>query len=277
MRYRINAGDTLTKIARAHDLTLAALLDANPQYKANPDRIRIGDELEIPERQPSPTRTVETHTASTLGALSAKYETGGRGPGTVSTGAGDAGGVSYGSSQMTSRNGGTVARFIAQPDFPWREALQNLTPGSSAFTAAWKEIAATQAAEFQAAQHFYIKKTHFDPLVELIKSEESLDVTTSSHALQDVVWSTAVQHGPNTPVVRRALGTLRSSGALDLAAPDFDRKLIKAIYAERGRKDTQGSLVYFARNSMAVQQGVAKRFIDEERDALQMLEHETPQ
>ena len=41
-----------------------------------------------------------------LGSLSSKYETGGRGPGTVSSGVGDAGGVSYGSYQMTSKPAG---------------------------------------------------------------------------------------------------------------------------------------------------------------------------
>jgi hypothetical protein len=44
---------------------------------------------------------------------------------------------------------------------------------------------------------------------------------------------------------------------LNLADPEFDKKLIKAIYAERGRKDAQGKLVYFSRNSPEVQKGVA--------------------
>lgn len=274
MKYRIKAGDALSRIATAHGLSLAALLDANPQYKTTPDRIRVGEELEIPERQPATAPPVRLPAVRKLGNLSAKYETGNRGPGTVSTGVGDAGGVSYGSYQMTSRNGGTVARFVAQPDFPWRQAFQNLAPGSSAFTAQWKEIAAAHAEAFHDAQHAYMKKTHFDPLVERIKNESSLDITTRSQALQDGIWSTAVQHGPNTPVVHRALTTLQSGGPLDFTATDFDRRLIMAIYADRGRTDANGTLVYFARNSAAVQQGVAQRFVDEERDALQMLTQE---
>ena len=51
-----------------------------------------------------------------------------------------------------------------------------------------------------------------------------------------------------------------------------DRRLIGAIYAERGRRSAAGNLVYFARNSKAVQDGVARRFRDEERDALAMLD-----
>ncbi len=53
---------------------------------------------------------------------------------------------------------------------------------------------------------------------------------------------------------------------------DFDRRLIKAIYKERGRKNNDGNLVYFSRNSKAVQKGVANRFINEEKDALNMLD-----
>jgi len=49
MRYTIKPGDSLSTIARAHGLSLAELLAANPQRRANPDAIRVGDEVEIPD------------------------------------------------------------------------------------------------------------------------------------------------------------------------------------------------------------------------------------
>jgi hypothetical protein len=61
-------------------------------------------------------------------------------------------------------------------------------------------------------------------------------------------------------------------GAVNLTDRRFDRKLIQAIYTERGRKDAEGRLVYFAQSSPDVRQGVARRFVEEERDALAMLE-----
>jgi hypothetical protein len=242
----------------------------------DPDSIQAGDTGEILRSQPArPASHTGTARASRiLGKLSEKYETGGRGPGTVSSGVGDPGGASYGSYQMTSRNGGTVARFIAQPEFPWRDEFQGLEPGSAEFTAKWKEIASTHPEEFQETQHAYIKKTFFDALVAKIKTEDDLDVTSRSHTVQDVIWSTAVQHGANTLVVHRALETLRGGGTLDLDDSEFDRKLIEAIYAERSRKNAQGKLVYFTRSSDAMQEGVARRFVEEKRDALQMLENE---
>lgn len=265
MRYRVKAGDTLSQIATAHGLRLSTLLAANPSYATHPDRVHVGEELDIP----GPDRQLWT-----LGSLSAKYETGGRGPGTISTGIGDAGGVSYGSYQMTSKNGGTVGRFVTQPDFPWQRTFHNLTPGSPAFTAKWQQIAATHPEAFHKAQHAYIKQTHFDPLVERLRHDWYLDVTLRSRALQDVIWSTAVQHGPNTQVVHRALDALAQNHTLDMTAPDFDQWLICRLYAERGRKNALGTLVYFVRCSLEVQRGVARRFVEEEQEALQMLRQE---
>lgn len=274
MRYTIKPGDSLSTIARSHGLSLAELLAANPQRRANPDAIRVGDEVEIPDgATATPPSVPVTPRPSTgghkeLGKLSEEFETGGRGPGTVSTGVGDAGGVSYGSYQMTSKHGGTVLRFVSQPAFPWRDDFQSLSPGSPEFTAKWKAIATATPEAFHAAQHAYIKATHFDVLAENTLDTDRLDVTTRSAALQDVIWSTAVQHGPNSPVIRRALAALRSQGVQDVD----DRGLIQAIYAERGRRDASGVLVYFANNSTAVQDGVAKRFVREERSALRMLD-----
>jgi type VI secretion system (T6SS) spike protein VgrG3/LysM domain-containing protein len=207
--------------------------------------------------------------ADELGALSAKYETGGRGPGTVSTGAGDYGGVSYGSYQMASKMG-TATRFVSQPGFPWANDFKNLTAGTAQFTAVWKRIAADQTDAFQKSQHAYIKATHYDLLCAKVLSDDNVDINTRSGALQDVIWSTAVQHGGATSIVHRAISAL-SCGCSD---PTYDKQLISAIYAERGRKKPDGNLVYFSRSSPGVQASVSKRFKSEEQDALAMLAKE---
>jgi LysM repeat protein len=278
MRYTIRSGDTLSRIAAVHGTTVQALLDVNPRFRANPEVIRVGDVILIPgdaasglaEAAPPP---FAVPAGWMLGSLSSKYETGGRGPGTVSSGLGDAGGVSYGSYQMTSRpGGGTVARFVAHAAFAWRDRFAGMNPGSPEFSARWRALATEAPEDFFEAQHAFIKRTHFDPLVDKVIAEDGLDVTLRSPALQDVVWSTAVQHGPNTPVVHRAIHKLGGGAALEPADRECDRHLIIAIYAERGRRSAAGNLVYFARNSKAVQDGVARRFRDEERDALRMLE-----
>jgi LysM repeat protein len=282
MTYTIKSGDTLSKVAKRNGLTLAQLLEANPKYKSKPSSIRPGDVISIPdELMTADTRPLNLDPTNTavgalglavglyLGSLSAKYETSGRGPGTVSTGLGDPGGVSYGSYQMATKTG-TVKRFVNQSDFRWRTKFANLTPGTAAFTAKWKEIAAAEPSAFQAAQHEFIKRTHYDLLVEKIWTEDGIDVNNRSRTLQDVVWSTSVQHGGATPIVHRAMAAIDET----IAASNFDRRLITAIYAERGRKNAQGNLAYFSKASKNVQAGVAKRFKNEEADALKMLDDE---
>src|SRR5205085_6540797 len=151
----------------------------------NPNQLRVGDVLDIPGIQadapPPPPPPASLDDDSQLGVLSEKFETGGRGPGTVSGGVGDPGGVSYGSYQMASKIG-VVARYIADPDFPFRAQFAGLQPGTAPFTAKWKEIAANQRDAFQASQHAFIKKTHFDPLVAKIKKEDDYDFNDRSFA-----------------------------------------------------------------------------------------------
>ena len=299
MTYTVKAGDTLSKIAARNGLTMAQLLQANPQIK-DPNRINVGDTVNLPNGSsttdttrplpPNPAIAISTENtqplpsnpatsaagalgqalADALGALSSKYETSGRGPGVVSTGAGDPGGVSYGSYQMASKMG-VVQQFVAQPGFPWAKDFQNLTAGTAQFTAVWKRIAADQPDDFQKAQHAFIKKTHYDLLVAKVLTDDNLDVNTRSGALRDVVWSTAVQHGPATPIVNRACATLSCT----TSDPTYDKQLICAIYAERGRKKPDGNLAYFSKSSPSVQAGVAKRFQNEQQDALAMLAKET--
>src|SRR4051812_387517 len=125
MTHKVTSGETLSQIAEDNDLTLAELLDANPQFRANPGKIKVGDVVNIPDGQPPPPRPPDPPPPpgdddSRLGVLSAKFETGGRGPGTVSSGRGDPGGVSYGSYQMSSKRG-VVGRFVNQADFPFKD------------------------------------------------------------------------------------------------------------------------------------------------------------
>ena len=165
---------------------------------------------------------------------------------------------------------GVPQKFVKQPGFPWLADFQNLTAGTADFTACWKRIAANETDAFQKCQHEYIKKTHYDLLAEKILSDDNLDVNTRSRALQDVVWSTAVQHGGATSMVHKALANVTCAKT----DARFDEQLIRAIYAERGRKKPDGNLVYFSKSSPNVQKGVANRFKNELTDALAMLAKE---
>jgi hypothetical protein len=143
-----------------------------------------------------------------LGKLSEKYESGNRGPATVSSGAGDPGGVSYGTYQLSSKVGRAddfVKKYYAKE-------FVGLKAGTDEFTKKWKNLAAADADGLRRNEHEYIKETHYDPQVKKLAHDLGLDVDKRSAAFRDVVWSTAVQHGPNTDVIIRATKPLLAAG-----------------------------------------------------------------
>lgn len=213
------------------------------------------NKIPLPQNKPTPPELP-------LGSLSEKYESGGRGPGTVSGGKGDYGGVSYGTYQLSTKMK-TVEQFLQNEGSTWQKEFAGLVPGSKEFSEKWREVAGRDS-DFGIAQHDYIKRTHYDVYAAKVFKEQELDLSNHSRALQDVIWSTAVQHGPKNSIVSKAL-----SGK-DISKMS-DSEIIKAIYTERSRTNAQGELVYFQSSSLTVQKGVAKRFRDELEDALEML------
>jgi hypothetical protein len=199
-----------------------------------------------------------------LGKLSEKYESGNRGPGTVSTGKGDPGGVSYGTYQLASK----VGRADAFVKRYYPEQFKGLKGGTPEFTKKWKDLAAREPKGLHANEHAYIKETHYDPQAKKLQKELGLDAGKRSAAFRDVVWSVAVQHGPNTNLIVTAVKPLAKDGKLDGVT---DEAMIRAIYAERGRKDKDGKLVHFRRVSDDWIPGLTRRFENELKDALEML------
>ena len=209
-----------------------------------------------------------------LGTLSSVYETGGKGTITVSSGVGDPGGVSYGAYQLTSKpNGGNVKRFINSAEFKWKSSFENLTPGSAEYTTKWKSLVNLHGQNFTDIEHNYIKKTHFDIQIKKVKDKLNVDLRFHSHTLNDVIWSTSVQHGGRTSVVINAINSI--SDPCD-ETKYYDKKLIEAIYAERGKTNANGNLMRFPRvTSTSVISGLKKRFKNEKKEALKRLKNET--
>lgn len=203
-----------------------------------------------------------------LGTLSEKYESGGRGPATVSTGEGDPGGVSYGTYQLASKVG--RADEFVKKYYP--KEFEGLKGGSEEFTKKWKELAKADPDGLKANEHQFIKETHYDPQAAKLLKDVKLDMTKRSAAFRDVVWSVAVQHGPNTDVIVTAVkGLLGDKKKLEDLT---DEDLIKAVYAERGRKTDDGKLARFKAVSEKWIPALTKRFESEEKDALEMLKKE---
>jgi hypothetical protein len=205
--------------------------------------------------------------AGELGTLSEKYESSGKGPGTVSTGKGDPGGVSYGSYQLASKVG-RADEFVTKY---YSKEFAGLKGGTPEFTKVWMELAERDPKGLHAAEHEFIKVTHYDPQAAKLLKDVGLDVSKRSVALRDVVWSTAVHHGPKTDVITKALEpVLKTTKIADVK----DEVIIPLVYAERGRKLPDGKLARFQRVSSDWIPGLTKRFEREQADALKMLEDE---
>lgn len=197
-----------------------------------------------------------------LGTLSAKYESGNNGVGTISTGKGDHGGMSYELYQFASKNG-SIDNYIDSPEFSqWKGLFNGLTPTTSDFNKAWKKLAEDEPDAFKKSQHEYIYRTHYLALKE--NNKDLINLDNYSDVLKDVCWSTAVHHGKDTGVLKRAL---KDKDVSKLSEQD----IIIAIYEERGKRDENGELAYFHSSSKKMQDGIAKRFESELKDALSKL------
>jgi len=192
-----------------------------------------------------------------IGSLSKKYESGGD-PGAVNNN--DVGGSAYGTYQMHSS--GTVGNFINNSK--WAQDFAGLKPGSPEYGKKWKETAANGGQEFADAQDEFIKQTHYAPMV---KRAEKMGIDVSSNKmLQNVLWSTGVQHGAagGPEILSKALA---GTDPKTLSPEEIKNR----IYAERGRKDINGNLVHFQSVKGAdAQQGISDRFVKESRDATAM-------
>ena len=105
-----------------------------------------------------------------IGTLSEKYE--GGGAGTISTGEGDAGGVSYGTYQLAT-NTGSAAAFVEwleeRSDYGkgYGEFLAKDEPGSLEFSSQWTYLADTDPEGFAALQDEYVKPSYYDAACEV--------------------------------------------------------------------------------------------------------------
>lgn len=83
--YVVKKGDTVSRIARKHGVSEKNLIAANPKLKKNPNRLRVGQELEVCKAKNRQTRSPSkcgkggrliTHTVKkgdTVGAIAARY------------------------------------------------------------------------------------------------------------------------------------------------------------------------------------------------------------
>lgn len=210
-----------------------------------------------------------------LGQSSEKFESGGRGPGTINDykgGAkGDYGGASYGTYQLASflpavneatgkarpsAKGTPLQAYIKASKF--RDKLEGIPPATPAFDAKWRELATTSAAAFKKDQHDFIKAKYYDVMTANLQ-RAGYDMTKFGPGVQDLVWSTAVQYGPTAVSVFTA--PLKGKAQLT------DRDIITMVSDYKINTVDQ----YFGKNSESIRAGVKNRFVAEKSGLLNLV------
>ena len=193
---------------------------------------------------------------------SAKYEVSRRiNPGKITRTAGDSGGPSYGTYQLSS-NKGTLGEFIASPEGrKWAGDLIRLKETSPEFDKKWQEIGAREPDAFQKAQSDFVTRTHYDRPVARIKSKTAYDVNAVSDSIAKTVYSTNVQHGPSggRRIVVEAIK--EADTKFKRSDPRHDAAVINNIYDRR----------------LQVSPGTMPRYVQERADALLELAKEMRQ
>ena len=213
---------------------------------------------------------------SGLGTLAAKFESGAEGISAI--GFDRKGGTSYGKYQISSR-AGTMAAFINYLDDKAPELAKRLRAAGPANTGGrsgrmpneWRKIASEEPARFEKLQEDFIRTSHFEPAMRSIAESTGLGFANMPVALQEVLFSTAVQHGPVGAVrifnqAVNSVGVSKLQAAGQTATESFKRagrQLIKQVYALRAGQ--------FGSSTSSVQAAVRNRLNQEMNEALQML------
>lgn len=265
-------GTIATKTAQK---VFAAPEPVAPVVNTNDSVLRDSEGKPVEDGSGNPVRTGTPEVPGwELGKTSEKYESGGRGPGTINayngSAGGDLGGASYGTYQLASYLPETMSNGRARPssknspvlqyirNSKFREAFNNLTPATPAFDEKWKEIASQYPTEFKKDQHDYIQAKYYDVAISNLK-RNNLDLSIYGPAVQDLVWSTAVQLGPNN--IKAFTEPLKDKTKLS----DTD---IVSIVSEWKIANVD---TLFKSSSQSIKNGVKNRYIDEKQALLKLI------
>lgn len=225
-------------------------------FRRAPELPQVPAPVPVPVSEVKPEEIEMPNTpAIVTGFVSELYESGGRGVATVSTGKGDNGGVSYGKHQLSTNSGSMAAFLKSVYGKPFSE-FNGKVPGTDAFNAIYKSVAAKRGDEFATAQAQYIRESHYDPQAAKLDAA-GYHLSKRHQAVREMVYSTSVQYGKST-------GVIVNSPALP---NDSDEQLITKVQDFKKRTVP----TYFKSSSIAVQKSIEDRCDKEKATLLKFL------
>ena len=198
-----------------------------------------------------------------LGQIASKYESNGN---IADISYDSTGGTSYGKYQIASKVGG-LTDFLnwldsRQPEYARRlRAAGPANTGSrrGAMPDVWKALAAENPEEFEKIQHDYAYNFHFLPAMKMLSnigfSEDKLN-----NAIKEMLWSTAIQHGPTGA---KKIFTQAHGLSGNPSDANYWANLVNNVYDIRGTK--------FPSSTEDVRRAVLNRFKKERQDILNLL------
>lgn len=235
----------------------------------DPSRLQMSMPLRAPTQIARAPRA-GSPTLPEVGTLAARFESGS--DGIAAVGYDRNGGTSYGKYQIASRPG-TMDMFLKflkkeEPDMAARlyaAGPANTGGREGAMPRVWRELAAEAPERFEELQERFIHRSHYQPAMTSLE-QLGYDTKAFSSAMREVVFSTAVQHGP--------AGAARIFGraAERLGEAVFNRRgqeedLIREVYAIRSGQ--------FATSSSRIQ-AAARRRMEQEQELAVALSRKVP-
>ena len=207
------------------------------------------------------------------GKLSGLFESGL--DGSAAIGYDRTGGTSYGKYQIASKPG-TLNEFLSFLDKKapeWSRRLRNAGPSDTGgkqgrMPEEWKKMAAAEPERFEAMQQEFIQEKHFRPAMQYLGRLTGIEEQRLSQTMQEVVFSTAVQHGPGGAcrIIARALervGLDKFASSVREVADKAEESMIRQVYDIRSEQ--------FGSSTRQVQAAVKSRLQNELEAALNML------
>lgn len=184
------------------DRTAGIALDAGQRQtleRAADNRERRADGVGTVSRAArKATRTA--HDGAELGRLAARFESGSEGVSAI--GYDRVGGTSYGKYQIASRPGSmdSFLNFLDDNDPDMAARLRSSGPTNTGSTkgempTVWRNIAAEDPERFEDLQERFIHESHYEPALDAVR-RAGYNTREFSTAMKEVLFSTAVQHGP---------------------------------------------------------------------------------
>lgn len=174
------------------------------------------------------------------------------------------GGTSYGKYQFSSARG-TMDDFLTYLDTHASDISLHLRAAGDVNTGskqgemptAWQEVANIDPVRFEKMQDAFMQSRYYTPVARVV--QDKMNIGQMSTAMEEVLLSTSLQHGPRGAVQIFA----KAFGATGGFSEDMQEAFIKNVYAQRNNE--------FATSTPEVRAGVQNRLNAELNVALSML------